>query len=81
MNRIESIVKLQENNYVNLSNSKSLTTDADFAFENSEVEATVDSHIISVKNPVNGFIKAKSIGEIILDTKREPKTECDITII
>ncbi|MBQ2881386.1 MAG: DUF3737 family protein [Clostridia bacterium] len=54
--------------------------DADFAFENSEVEATVNSHIISVKNPINGFIKAKSIGEIILDTKREPKTECVITI-
>ncbi len=55
--------------------------DADFAFENSEVEATVNSHIVSVKNPVKGFIKAKSIGEIILDTKREPKTECDISII
>lgn len=52
--------------------------DADFAFENSEVEATVKSHIISVKNPISGFIKAKSIGEIILDTKREPKTKCDI---
>ncbi len=52
--------------------------DADFAFENSEVEATVNSHIISVKNPISGFIKAKSIGEIILDTKREPKTKCDI---
>ncbi|MBE6892314.1 MAG: DUF3737 family protein [Ruminococcaceae bacterium] len=52
--------------------------DADFAFENSEVEATVNSHIISVKNPISGFIKAESIGEIILDTKREPKTKCDI---
>lgn len=52
--------------------------DADFAFENSEVEATVNSHIISVKNPISGFIKAASIGEIILDTKREPKTKCDI---
>ena len=54
--------------------------DADFAFEHSEVEATVYSHIISVKNPISGFIKAKSIGEIILDTKREPKTLCDITV-
>ena len=52
--------------------------DADFAFENSEVEATVKSHIISVKNPISGCIKAESIGEIILDTKREPKTKCDI---
>ncbi len=54
--------------------------DADFAFEKSEVEATVNSHIISVKNPVSGFIKAKSIGEIILDAKCEPKTLCDISV-
>ncbi|MBQ6809702.1 MAG: DUF3737 family protein [Clostridia bacterium] len=53
--------------------------DADFAFENSEVQATINSHVISVKNPINGFIKADSIGEIILDSKREPKTECEIT--
>ena len=54
--------------------------DADFAFENSEVEATVNSHIVSIKNPVSGFIKTPSVGEIILDTKREPKTKCDIII-
>lgn len=51
---------------------------ADFAFENSEVEATITSHVISIKNPIKGHIKAESIGEIILDSKREPKTECII---
>ena len=49
--------------------------DTDLSFEKSEVEATVQGHIISVKNPVCGYVKASSIGEIILD---EP-TACEIT--
>lgn len=40
---------------------------ADLAFENSDVNATVKGHIISVKNPLSGSIKADSIGEIILE--------------
>ena len=39
----------------------------DLSFENSEVSATVNGHIDSVKNPVCGSVTADSIGEIILD--------------
>ena len=39
----------------------------DLSFERSEVEATVDGNIVSVKNPMNGFIKAGSIDEIIIE--------------
>jgi hypothetical protein len=38
---------------------------ADFAFEASEVTATVKGNILSVKNPRSGRIEAESIGEVI----------------
>lgn len=38
----------------------------DLSFEYSGVEATVDGHIISVKNPRSGHITADSIGDIIM---------------
>lgn len=41
--------------------------DCDLAFERSEVNAEVKSHIVSVKNPLSGCIKADSIGEIIME--------------
>jgi hypothetical protein len=40
---------------------------ADLCFEKSDVRATVKGEIISVKNPVSGFVHADSIGEIIID--------------
>ena len=46
-------------------NCKLLNTD--LCFEFSSVDAEITSPIISVKNPISGKIKAKSIGEIILD--------------
>lgn len=39
----------------------------DLSFERSEVQATVIGNIVSVKNPLSGFIKADSIGEIIVE--------------
>ncbi len=42
----------------------------DLAFERSTVEATVTTHIDSVKNPLGGYIKAPSIGEIIRDSDK-----------
>lgn len=39
--------------------------DTDLSFEYSEVEATVQGHIVSVKNPKSGTIVADSVGEII----------------
>ena len=52
---------------------------ADLAFENSELHATVLGSIESVKNPLCGSIHAEKIGEIILDAKRTPVTECEIS--
>lgn len=48
-----------------LVNCKLLNTD--LAFELSSVTAEVTSKIDSVKNPISGTIKAKDIGEVILD--------------
>ncbi len=39
--------------------------DTDLSFEYSEVDATVRGHIVSVKNPRTGRIRADSIGEIV----------------
>lgn len=52
----------------------------DLAFEYSEVEAEIDSHIDSVKNPKSGVIKADSIGELIMDAERiDPAATAIIT--
>ncbi len=53
--------------------------DTDLAFEYSDVKADICSHIISVKNPVSGYVKAKSIGEIILDEHQKAGASCVIT--
>lgn len=53
---------------------------ADFAFENSEVVATVKSPVISIKNPLKGLIKVPSVGEVILDGKFGSLSECKIEI-
>lgn len=47
----------------------------DLAFEKSDVEATVISHIDSIKNPISGHITASSIGDSII----EYETSCQIT--
>ena len=41
--------------------------DCDLAFEDSEVTATVNSEITSIKNPMRGHISARGFGEIIID--------------
>ena len=53
-------------------------SDADLAFEYSSVQAVVKSHIVSVKNPRTGTIKAASIGEIILDENIKEPADCKI---
>jgi hypothetical protein len=55
-------------------------SDTDLSFENSEIEATVKGDIVSVKNPVSGYIKADSIGEIIRDGKNKSKSTCKIDV-
>lgn len=42
----------------------------DLCFEYCTVDAEIDSHIDSVKNPISGRITAHSIGEIILEESR-----------
>lgn len=41
--------------------------DTDLAFEKSEVEATVLTPVISIKNPRAGVITVPEVGEIIMD--------------
>lgn len=48
------------------------------SFEDSTVEATVKSNIVSVKNPKSGSIKALAIGEIILDKNILAPADCKI---
>jgi len=50
--------------------------DADLAFEDSEVNATIKSNIVSVKNPRTGSIRAFAIGETILDANILPPADC-----
>ena len=42
-------------------------TDADLCFERSEVEATLTTPVISIKNPRAGYISAPSVGQVIMD--------------
>lgn len=52
--------------------------DTNLSFENSDVKATIVGSILSIKNPISGYIHADSIGEIILDEHRRPDANCDI---
>ena len=52
--------------------------DADLAFEDSDVNATILSHVTSVKNPRTGSIRARSIGELIIDANILPPADCRI---
>lgn len=64
---------------VKMINCKLLNTDLCFELV-SDVDAEITTPIISVKNPISGRIKAKSIGEIILDEKMiDPKKTKIIT--
>ena len=53
-------------------------SDADLAFEDSDVNATILSDVTSVKNPRSGCIKAKGYGEIILDQNILQPADCKI---
>ena len=52
----------------------------DLCFEKSEVRATVNSKIDSIKNPVCAEIAAKGVGEIILEEKYADPSKTKITI-
>ncbi len=51
--------------------------DTDLCFEKSQVEATIISPVISIKNPLSGRISVPSVGEIIRD---DPAALGEITV-
>lgn len=51
--------------------------DADLSFEKSEVEATLNAPIVSIKNPASGYIHVPAVGEIILD---DPNAKGEILV-
>ena len=57
-----------------------LDNDCDLCFEYSTIQATIDSPIRSVKNPGEGFIKACSIGELIIDKNCKDPDACKIIL-
>lgn len=56
-----------------------MASDADLAFEDSSLNAVVNSNIVSVKNPRTGSIKALAIGETIIDANVLAPADCEIT--
>lgn len=50
----------------------------DLAFEYSDVHADVRGHIVSIKNPASGIIRAQSIGQIIRDEHQRSGANCVI---
>lgn len=54
--------------------------DADLAFEYSKVDADIQGHIVSVKNPTSGRIIADSIGQTIIDDNILPPADCSIEV-
>lgn len=57
-----------------------MADDCDLVFENSSVQATVNSPIHSVKNPRTGSITAESYGQIILDENTKAPADCELKL-
>ncbi|MDD4413792.1 MAG: DUF3737 family protein [Oscillospiraceae bacterium] len=55
-----------------------MTESADLAFEYTTLQATINSPVASIKNPLGGSIRAKSIGEVILDENCRNRGACEI---
>ena len=55
-----------------------MDNECDLCFEDSTLQATINSPITSVKNPGAGFIKAESIGELIIDKNCKNPGACEI---
>ena len=52
----------------------------DLCFEYCTVDAEINSHIDSVKNPISGRIVAQSIGEIIHEADKVDVTQTQIEV-
>lgn len=65
---------------LNLQNCKLLNTDLAFEYVK-DIEAEITTDILSIKNPINGSIKAKSIGEVIFDDKDIDSNKTQIELL
>lgn len=54
--------------------------DCDLAFEYSQLQADINGEILSVKNPLNGYIKANKIREIVIDENQDENSDCNIIL-
>ena len=59
---------------------RTFDADADLAFEDSDLRATILSGITSIKNPRSGEIRVKSVGEVIIDKNILPPADCKIMV-
>lgn len=57
-----------------------LKPDADLCFEYSTLQATINSHVTSIKNPAAGHITVQSAGEIIIDENCKNPGACTINM-
>ncbi len=54
--------------------------DANLLFEYSTVDADIEGHVVSVKNPTSGRVAADSIGEVIIDENLKAPGNCEIIV-
>jgi len=54
--------------------------DADLMFEYSTLNADIQGHVVSIKNPTSGSIIADSIGQIIIDDNIKQPANCNISL-
>lgn len=73
---IESLQGLCYIDGLKMVNCKLINTNLAFEFCK-DIDASIDSSIISITNPISGRIKAKSIGEIIIDKDNETIIEVE----
>ena len=57
-----------------------MEADCDLAFENSEVNATVNGFVHSIKSPAAGRIEVDSVGEIVYERAPVDGTGCEIVV-
>ncbi|MDE6006579.1 MAG: DUF3737 family protein [Muribaculaceae bacterium] len=57
-----------------------MAPDCDLAFEESTLDAQINSRITSVKNPTSGIIRARGYGEIIIDENVKAPADCIIEV-
>ena len=74
---IESLQGLCYMENVKLVNCKLMNTSLAFEYC-SNIDAEINSHIDSIKNPISGVIRAQSIGEIILEESKINPVETKI---